>query len=298
MPQRVLVARHHVVPASAHASGLRLRPVEGCAVAASRGSPDARHQRRVGHQRLILHAPAVDDGIEGRKLGVRMARMAHDEMPLARRRQGLLQLCRIGLALVEGREAGETVVGRAARACAPHLAKPIASAATASGLGRGGTAGEDGAQPVGRVAHQRWASPVALRHLPEQRAPNARQYVHVLMPVDMVGRKAQRRPRSGRAAGRSRRGSRSVSSTPPSAQVVRLESGGKRALRRQPGHVAERRAERQVEVQADRQVPAVHQQARGHAAANAAEVASTLVADSRRAAANSPMARDTPSVIA
>ena len=117
------------------------------------------------------------------------------------------------------------------------------------------------------------------------------------MPVDVVGRKAERRLETVELPS-DLGADLSASSTPPSAHAVRLASGGKRPLRRQPGHVAERPAQREIEVQADGQVSAVHQQARRHGAASAAEVDITLVADSRRAAASSPMARDTPSVIA
>ena len=86
--------------------------------------------------------------------------------------------------------------------------------------------------------------------------------MHVLVAVDVVGRKAAARSRSGRAGARSRRGSRRASSTPSKAHAIRLRSAGKRAGRRQPRHRPERAPERQVEVQSDRQVAAVHAQAR------------------------------------
>ena len=61
---------------------------------------------------------------------------------------------------------------------------------------------------------------------------------------------------------------------------MRLRSRGNCARRRQLRHRAERRAERQVEMQSDRQVAALCAQGAAAVPANAADVTSTLVADS------------------
>ena len=131
MPKRVLGARHQVAPASAHAAGSDCDQSKGARSPRRAGRQMRAIKSRVRHQRLILHAAAIDDGVEGRKLGVRVARMAHDEVPLARRRKRLLQLLGIGLGARRSVRSPRNCHWFAARARA-ELANPMASAATVS----------------------------------------------------------------------------------------------------------------------------------------------------------------------
>ena len=89
----------------------------------------------VAHQRLVFHAPPRHDGIEARKLSVGMARMAHDDMPLAGLAQRVVQLLGVGPGDVEVGEAGKAVVDR--RTCVAHgtWRSPSAEQAHHDGLG-------------------------------------------------------------------------------------------------------------------------------------------------------------------
>ena len=98
-------------------------------------------------------------------------------------------------------------------------------------------------------------------HRLQQRLPHARKHVHVLVAVDVVGRSAHARLEAVELA---------ADLGPDLVAVEQAEQGPRHqaaqawelAGGRQPRHRPERGAERQVEVQPDAQVAAVHAQAR------------------------------------
>ena len=152
---RMLAAGRRPAPLACHA--------HPCTCDQSMGGPSVpragRHsrlgQRHVAHQRVILHAPPLDHGVECCKLGIGVAGVAHDEMARAGLDESPLQLLRVGFALVELREARKARVGRQPQPPCAETSKPERQRRDDCGFGPRRRTRGDRLPTVGGIADQR-----------------------------------------------------------------------------------------------------------------------------------------------
>ena len=90
--------------------GLRAWPPD-TAIRRTHRMPQAPGQVRQHRQCRQFVGTSLDHGIEGRQLVVDVARMAHDEMAGAGTGKESLQLGAVGLAAIEGGNAGKAGIG-------------------------------------------------------------------------------------------------------------------------------------------------------------------------------------------
>ena len=121
-----------------------------------------------------------------------MPGVAHDDMPGAGGNQGVREFLGVGRRGVEARKAGKSFVGR--QTLAPRSRGEAQCQRPHDGsLQRAGCARRAAVacQPVGRIADQRLGAGIPARHDIEQRLTDAGQHMHVLVPVDVIGREAE-----------------------------------------------------------------------------------------------------------
>jgi len=122
--------------------------------------------------------------------------MTHDEVARPRSTQELVKFVFVSTCASEAREARESEIGRDPRRGGAR-AEPSAKAGDGQRLGPRAASAKDAKNRIGRIARQRpqfrRRAGEALGENAEKRVPNLRQGVNMVVPVDMIGRVAQRR---------------------------------------------------------------------------------------------------------